>query len=73
MEGLENGTIGYNVNGGGFKHNYTSLSNNKNPNKDYAGFAAGIIGKTLRTLDPYDHNAGKIKWEGPSSIGKYIT
>lgn len=73
MEGLENGTIGYNVNGGGFRHNYTSLSNNKNPNKDYAGFAAGIIGKTLRTLDPYDHNADKIKWEGNSSIGKYIT
>ena len=73
MEGLENGTIGYNVNGGGFRHNYTSLSNNKNPNKDYAGFAAGIIGKTLRTLDPYDHNADKIKWEGNSSIGKYTT
>ena len=73
MEGLENGTIGYNVNGGGFKHNYTSLSNNKNPNKDYAGSAAGIIGKTLRTLDPYDHNANKIKWEGNSSIGKYTT
>ena len=73
MEGLENGTIGYNVNGGGFRHNYTSLFNNKNPNKDYAGFAAGIIGKTLRTLDPYDHNADKIKWEGNSSIGKYTT
>ena len=39
----------------------------------FAGFAAGIIGKTLRTLDPYDHNADKIKWEGNSSIGKYTT